>query len=144
MPPGFVPAQFGFAAVPPHTLTSQGPHSEHVLGQIGKDEVRRDRRDLVEAGLAELALDVVFLREAEPAMRLDAGLGRSPGGFGGQHLGHVSLLAGRLTRLEQAAALAHHQLGRTHLRVGARNRELDALVLADRTAEHDAVLRILD
>ena len=42
----------------------------------------------------------------------------------------------------------HHQLGGAHLRIGARDRELDALVLPDRPAEHAALLgvgaRLLD
>jgi hypothetical protein len=53
-------------------------HAEHMLADVGEDEVRRDRRDLVEAGLAELALDVVFRGEAEAAMGLQAGVGRLP------------------------------------------------------------------
>jgi hypothetical protein len=52
--------------------------AEDVLGEIAQDEVGRDRRHLVEPGLAELALDVVFLGEAEAAMGLHAGLRRRP------------------------------------------------------------------
>ena len=51
-------------------------HAEHVLGQIGENEVGRDRRNLVKARLAKLALDIVFLGEAKAPMRLDAGIGR--------------------------------------------------------------------
>ena len=50
---------------------------EHVLGEIGQDQVGRDRRDLVEPRLAELALDVVFLGEAEAAMGLEADMAAS-------------------------------------------------------------------
>src|SRR4051812_48508218 len=67
--------------------------AEHVLGQVGENQVRRDRRDLIEARLAELALDVVLLGEAEAAMGLDAGIGRLERGVGGEHLGHVGLRA---------------------------------------------------
>ena len=40
-----------------------------------------------------------------------------------------------------AAAGAGHEVGRLRLGVGARDRELDALVLADRPVEHDALAR---
>src|SRR5487761_996481 len=36
-------------------------HPQHVLAEIGEYQVGRDRRGLVEAGLAPFALDVVFL-----------------------------------------------------------------------------------
>src|SRR6476646_3255101 len=51
---------------------------EHVLGDVREDEVRRDRRHLVEPRLAELALDVVFIGETEAAMRLHADVRRLP------------------------------------------------------------------
>src|SRR5262249_40736250 len=38
--------------------------AEHVLGEVGQDQVGRDRRGLVEPGLAKLALDVELLGEA--------------------------------------------------------------------------------
>ncbi len=43
-------------------------HAEHVLADIGEDQIGRDRRGLVEASLAPFALDVVFLREGKPAI----------------------------------------------------------------------------
>ena len=49
---------------------------QHVLGEIGQDQVGRDRRHLVEAGLAEFSLDVEFLGKAEAAVGLHAHLGR--------------------------------------------------------------------
>src|SRR3984893_1995850 len=66
-------------------------HAEHGRGQERQDQVGRDRRDLVEPRFAELALDVVFFGEAEPAMGLHAGVGRFPGRVRRQHLGHVGL-----------------------------------------------------
>src|SRR5688572_24736183 len=53
--------------------------AENMLGQIRHDQVRRDRRDLHQPRLAELALDVEILGEAEAAMRLQAHLGGRPG-----------------------------------------------------------------
>ena len=45
----------------------------------------------VQARLAELALDVVLGGEAEAAVRVEARVGRLPGGLGGEQLGHVRL-----------------------------------------------------
>jgi hypothetical protein len=50
-----------------------------------------DGGDEVEAGLAELALDVVLGGEAEAAVGLDADVGGFPGGLGAEVLGHVGL-----------------------------------------------------
>src|SRR4051794_33698880 len=64
-------------------------HAQHVLGDVGQNQIGRDRRDLIEPRLAEFALDVVFLGEAKAAMGLYAGIGRVPGGIRRQHLGHI-------------------------------------------------------
>ena len=50
---------------------------EDVRGDVAEDEVGRDRRDLVEPGLAELALDVVVLGEPEAAVVWTATLAAS-------------------------------------------------------------------
>src|SRR5438874_6845896 len=48
-----------------------GPReSEDVLGDVGEDQIRRDWRDLIETRLAEFALDIIILNEAEAAMHL--------------------------------------------------------------------------
>src|SRR5262245_46740513 len=52
--------------------------AEHVLGDVREDQVRGDRRDLIQACLPELPLDVVVLRETEPAVRLNRDVGRLP------------------------------------------------------------------
>src|SRR5579875_1696011 len=49
--------------------------AEHVLGDIGEDEVGGDRRHRIEPGLAEFALDVEFLGKAEAAVGLQAHVG---------------------------------------------------------------------
>src|SRR3954462_8239030 len=61
-------------------------HAQDVLAHVGLDEVVGDRGDLVEPGLAELALDVVLLGEAEAAVGVHADVGRLPGGLGGEVL----------------------------------------------------------
>src|ERR1043166_3759467 len=84
--------------MPSSALTSvRARQAEHMLGQIGKDQVGRDRRHLVEPGLAELALDIELLGKAETPMGLDAGFGRSPACLRRQHLGHVGFRATVLT-----------------------------------------------
>ena len=70
-------AGVGLSATP-GTGSVAARHAEDVLADVGKDEVRGDRCDLVEPGLAELALDVVLLGEAEAAVRVEAGVGRRP------------------------------------------------------------------
>ena len=57
-------------------LQNEARQFEQVLGHVGQDQVGGDRRHLVQAGLAELALDVVLAGEAEAAVGLQAGVGR--------------------------------------------------------------------
>src|SRR5262245_102149 len=86
-------------------------HAENVLGEIGQDQVGGDRRGPVEPRLAELALDVEFLGEAEAAVGLQAGVGGGPGSIGGEELGQVGLGAAVASGLVERGRLAHHQLG---------------------------------
>ena len=74
---------------------------EHVLGDVGEDQVGRDRRDLVQPRLAELALDVVVLGEAEAAVRLHGDVRGLPRRVGGEQLRHVRLGAAGLAAVEQ-------------------------------------------
>src|SRR5579859_6868816 len=60
--------------------------TEHVFGDVGQDQVGRDRRGAVEPRLAPFALDVVFLGVAEAAMGLQAGLAGIPCRLRGQEL----------------------------------------------------------
>ena len=46
-----------------------------MLGHIRQDQVGGDGRHLIQTGLAELALDVVFIGKAEAAVGLQAGVG---------------------------------------------------------------------
>src|SRR5262245_38503093 len=78
------------SASPGHALVGAG-HAEHMLGDIGKNEIGRDRRDLIEPRFAELAFDIIFLGKAETAVGLDAGVRGLPRGIGGKHLRHVGL-----------------------------------------------------
>ena len=113
-----------------------------MLAEIGKNQVRRDGRDLIQPRLAELALDVVLGREPEPAVGLEADVGRLPGSVRRQHLGHIRFGAAGLAGIEQARGFVAHQVGGAHVGVGAGNRKLHALILTDRAIEHHALPRI--
>src|SRR6266571_6273299 len=66
--------------VPPDGKHSVGARqAEHMLGEVAQHQVGRYRRDLVEPRLAEFALDVVLLGEAEPTVGLQAHVTRLPG-----------------------------------------------------------------
>ena len=102
-----------------------------MLRHVGQHHVSRDRRDLVKSTFPPLSLDVVFARVAEPAVGLHRCLGRVPGGFGGEQLGNVSVGAAIPAGGEQGGCLAAHQVGGLEFRMRPRDRELDALILAD-------------
>src|SRR6267378_39458 len=115
---------------------------QHVLGEIAEDEVGRDRCDLVQPRLAELALDVVLLGEAESAVGLQAHVARLPRGFRRELLGHVRFRPAGFSLVVQQGRPLDHQRGRLGRHVGTRDRELHALVLADWAAEYVPVVRI--
>jgi hypothetical protein len=62
-----------------------------MLGDVGEDEVGGDGGHLVEARLAELALQIVLGVEAVASEGLDGDVGRLPGGICSQELGQVRL-----------------------------------------------------
>ena len=76
-------------------------------------------------------------------MRHHRGLAGLEAGLGGEVLGGIGLDAAFLALVEQGRRLEHHQRRRLDLHPGLGERVLDALVLADRPAEDDALLRIL-
>jgi len=79
-----------------------------VLGDVREDEVRRDRSDLVETRLAEIALYIVLGVEAVAAEGLKGGVGRLLRGVGGQELRQVRLGAARLSPVEERGCPLHH------------------------------------
>ena len=54
----------GAGQEPASAGSERARQAEHVLGDVRQDQVGRDRRHLVEPRLAELALDVVFVRRS--------------------------------------------------------------------------------
>jgi hypothetical protein len=114
------------------------------LAEIGEDQIGRDGRGLVEAGLAPFALDVVFLGEREAAIGGERRLGGVPSGFRGEQFRHIGVCAALLAVVEQRGGAAADHVSRFELGIGAGQWELDALVLADRPVENDALLGVVD
>jgi hypothetical protein len=51
--------------------TSEGAwQTQNMLRNVGVDQVRGDGRNLIEAGLAELALNIIFISKTKTTMRL--------------------------------------------------------------------------
>src|SRR2546421_10130809 len=87
-------------------MVSEGARKpEHVLREVGEDEIGGDRRHLVQARLAELALDVVLGGESESAVGLQTHVGGFPRGLGGKVLRHVGLCTAGLVLVEEIASL---------------------------------------
>src|SRR5687767_15812116 len=84
--------------------------TEDVLRDVGEHEVVVDRRDLVQARLAELALDVVLGREAEATVGVQTHVRRLPRGLRCEQLGHVRLGAARPAGVEEARTLPAHEV----------------------------------
>src|SRR5687767_6605856 len=115
-------------------------HPEHVFPHVGEDQVGRDRGYLEEPGLAELALYVVLGVVRVTAEGLHGGVGRFPGSLGGEQECHIGLGAAGFVSIEQFGGPKAHQVRGFHAYVRPGYRELDALVLPYRTAEHLAFL----
>ena len=109
------------------------------MADVGEDEVVRHRGNAVEAGLTELALDVVLGVEAVAAVGVDAGVGGGPARLGGQVLGQVGVGAGRLASVEAGGGPPADEIGGLELGVGGGDRELDPLVGTNRATEDDAL-----
>src|SRR5712691_6909366 len=134
VPPGRKWPAFRQMESPRPSASIRARQLKHVLGEVAQDEIGRDRRDLVQARLAELALDVVLLGEAESAVGLQAHVARLPRGFRRELLRHVRFRTTGLVALVELRGALDHERGGLGRHVGARDRELHALVLADRPA----------
>src|SRR5215470_11277961 len=117
-------------------------HAEDVLAHVRHDQVVVDGGRAVEAGLAELPLDVVLLREAVAAVAVDAGVSSLDGRLRGEVLGHVRLRPAGDPRVEELGRLGTHQIRRLHGHVGLGDGELHALIRPDGLAEDHALLRV--
>src|SRR5215467_5888577 len=111
-----------------------------MLGNKTKDQIRRDRRDLIETGFAKLPFDVVFFRKAKAAVSLHCDIGRLPRRVSREQLGHVGFGSAWLPTVEQLRGANTHQIGSLNVRVGFCDRKLNTLVLSNRASEDDALL----
>src|SRR5262249_49858209 len=78
-----------------------------------------------------------FLGDTKPPAATRGGVGGPPGGLRGKELGHVRLGARPPSDVVEPGGLPAHQARRLDRHVGSGERELDALVGADRPAEDD-------
>ena len=116
--------------------------SEHALGDVRQDQLRADRGDAGDLDLAEETLDMEFARVAHAAMRQDRGLAGAVPGLGGEIFCRIRKGADRRRVVAPVIGCGrpkHQQFGRFKFDPAFRERVLDALVLADRAAEHDAL-----
>lgn len=75
-----------------------------MLGDIGEDQVRRDRGYLIQSGLAELALNAIVSGQAVATIRLHGDVGGLPRGIGSQEFRHVGFGPTWLTSIKALAA----------------------------------------
>ena len=115
-----------------------------MLSKVRKDKIVVDRSDLIEAGLAELPLDVVLDGETEAAVRIKRCVRRRPRCFRGEELRHVRLSRAFLPAVVAGSGIEANEVGCAKRCVGAGQRELHSLVGPDRPTEHLALARILD
>ena len=76
-------------------------------------------------------------------MGLHAGFRRRPGRVRTEHLAHIGFLTAGEPRFEFGEALLDQRLGGAHLGIGLGDRELHALILANRAAKQHALLGII-
>src|SRR5918998_3315139 len=118
--------------VPSRGNILEGPRQfEDVLGEVGEDEIRRDRGYLVEARLSELALDVILGVEAVAPEGLHRDVGRLPTRVRRQELRHVRFCPARFPRVEERGGFVGHEIRSFNGDVRPGYRELNALVLTD-------------
>src|ERR671930_1517663 len=71
---------------------SVGPwHAQHMLSNVRQHKVIIDGRCLVQTCFTEFALDVVLGGKAVATVAIETGIGRLPGCFSAEVLGHIRL-----------------------------------------------------
>src|SRR5687767_10925672 len=86
-------------------------HPQHVLANVRQDQIRRDRRDLIQACLAEFPFHVVIGGKSKTAERLQTHVRRLPRGIGGEQLRQVGFGTGRTALVEEPGRFVAHQIG---------------------------------
>src|SRR5258708_11784649 len=117
--------------------------AEHALGDVAQNQLLADPRDARDQDFAQEALDMELLGVAVAAMGQDGALAGLVGGARAEILGRVRLRAALLAAVVEPGGLERQQVRRLELHPALGQGMLDRLVLADRPAEHDALLGIL-
>ena len=104
-----------------------------------QDQIGRDWRNPVEPGFAEFTFDIKLFSEGKSAMRLHAHIRRLPRCLSSEILRHIGFSTALLARFIEFRCMLDHQIGCFSLRVALGNRELDALILANRLAKNRTV-----
>ena len=84
------------------TFSERPRQAQHVLGEVGENQIGRNRRNLIQPGFAEFTLDIVFAGKAIAAVKLQADIGRFPGGIGGQYFAMLASAPQGSLRVEAA------------------------------------------
>src|SRR5262245_13894196 len=116
--------------------------AEHALGQITQDELARHRRKPRGHCFAEIALHVVFAGIAHAAVGAHRAITGAERRIGAEIFRRIGLRAAGLAAVVELRRPQHQQLGGQELGPAFGKRMLDRLVLADRPAEHDALLGV--
>src|SRR5918995_3203462 len=117
--------------------------AQDPLGHVAQDELLAHWRDAGDQHLAQEAFHVKLLGIAVAAMGEDRALAGGVGGARAEILGGVCLGAALLSVVIEPGRLEGEQVGSLELHPALGERVLDRLVLADRPAEHDALLGVL-
>src|ERR1044072_7835740 len=116
---------------------------QDALGHVAQDELLAHRRDARDQDLAQETFHVKLLGVAVAAMGEDGTLAGLVGSARPEILGGVGLGAALLAVVVEPGRLEGHQVGRLERHPALGQGMLDRLVLADRPAEHDALLGVL-
>src|SRR5262249_36857126 len=105
--------------------------AENLLCNEIEDHMWRNWRDPRDQDLAQIALDVEFLRITHAAVGHDRGLAGVEGGLRGQILGGIGLGGAIQVAIVEGRRFHHHQVRCFQLHPALRERMRDCLILAD-------------
>src|SRR3984957_1218517 len=110
-----------------------------MLGDVVEDHLLAYWRETHEACLAEIALDVVLACIAHSAVRLHRGVCGLKASVGAEEFGHVCLTSAWPSLVVEPCSAARQQARGIESRQRLGQRKRDALVLADRATEDNAL-----
>src|SRR5690606_31305298 len=118
--------------------------AEHLLGNVGTDELWCDWRNPADHDVPQITFQVVVLGVAVAAESENGRLAGFVASLARQVFGRVRLGATRLPAIVEFSRSVGHEISGFELHPALGKRVLDALVLTNRTVENDALLRICD